>query len=334
MNNILKGKRILFFSAKAFGIPENIVSTLEKFGAIVDYYDERPANTFFVKAMIRINRNIIATYINKYHNSIIKETIHNKYDYIFFIKGESFSEHNLKKLFSCHPEAKTVIYHWDSIANNKNAINLLDHFDYAYSFDEHDCEKLNMRFLPLFYFDEYKEVARSTLAKDYDMLFVGTTHSDRYRFITTIANQIHSMGGKCYTYFFFQGKLMFYKAKLLTKSLRGVSIHNVHFKPVPKDSLLDLYKRSRIIVDIQHPRQTGLTLRCLESVGAKRKLITTNKEIIHYDFYNESNILVVDRNNPIINKAFVESDYIDIPKHIYEKYSISSWVISIFSSIQ
>ena len=73
MNNILKGKRILFFSAKAFGIPENIVSTLVKFGAIVDYYDERPANTFFVKAMIRINRNIIATYINKYHNSIIKE---------------------------------------------------------------------------------------------------------------------------------------------------------------------------------------------------------------------------------------------------------------------
>lgn len=329
----LKGKRILFFSAKAFGIPENIVATLEKFGATVDYYDERPANTFAVKALIRLNRNLIASYINMYHNKIICETKDVHYDFIFFIKGESFSEHNLKRLFALHPEAITVIYHWDSIANNRNALNLLPNFDFAYSFDKPDCEKLQIRFLPLFYFDEYKDVALSDSEKKYDLLFVGTTHSDRYRFITNIVSQINALGGRCYTYFFFQGRIMFYRAKLQNKEMRNLSLKDVHLKPMSKSQLLDLYRQSRIIVDIQHPKQTGLTLRCMEAIGAKKKLITTNVNIKGYDFYNPNNILVVDRMDPKVDQDFLSSEYKELPESIYEKYSISSWVKTIFENL-
>lgn len=328
----LKGKRILFFSAKAFGIPENIVKVMENAGAVVDYYDERPANSFFVKAMIRFNRNLIAYYINKYHSDIIKKTKSNKYDYIFFIKGESFSEDNLKTLFDLHPESKTIIYYWDSIANNHNALNLKKYFDYAYSFDNYDCHNEDMIFLPLFYFDEYKEVASYVGSKDYDLMFVGTTHSDRYKFIMNIVNQIHKYGGKCFTYFFFQGKIMFYRYKLLNKEMRKVPIDNFKFKPLSKSNLLDLYKRSSIIVDIQHPKQSGLTLRCFEALGSKRKLITTNKEIAKYDFYNPSNILIVDRDFPIVEEKFLKDPYVEIDKNIYEKYSISSWVDFILSN--
>jgi DNA-binding NtrC family response regulator len=37
----------------------------------------------------------------------------------------------------------------------------------------------------------------------------------------------------------------------------------------------------------------------LESLGLEKKLITTNAEIIHYDFYNPNNILVIDDENSI-----------------------------------
>ena len=32
-------------------------------------------------------------------------------------------------------------------------------------------------------------------------------------------------------------------------------------------------------------------------IGLKKKLITTNKDIVNYDFYNSNNIMVVDRAN-------------------------------------
>lgn len=329
----LSGKRILFFSAKAFGIPENIVQCMESKGAKVDFYDERPANSFLVKAFIRINRNLIGYYINKYHKKIIKDTRLNKYDYIFFIKGESFSENNLKTLFQLHPESETIIYHWDSIANNHNARKLLQYFDYTFSFDRYDCLQYGINFLPLFYFNEYKIVSKTKESLKFDLLFVGTVHSDRYKLISTIANQIKEFGGSCFTYFFFQNKIMYYRYIVLNKEIRGIPSKEIHFVPILKPDLLNLYEQSKIIVDIQHPKQTGLTLRCMEALGAKRKLITTNKDIIEYDFYNPTNILIVDRNNPIIPKSFVESTYEDLPEEIYQKYSISSWVDYIFSSI-
>lgn len=322
----LSGKSILFLSAQAFGIPENIIATFRSFGADVVYYDERPANTFWVKASIRINRNLIARYIDRYHKKVIEETRSKKFDYIIFIKGESFSEQNLKTLFSHHPEAKTIIYHWDSIANNHNAINLLDHFDEVYSFDRNDCINFGIKFLPLFYYNEYRDIAGYKGKKEYDLMFVGTTHSDRYEFIKKIEQQICSNGGKCFTYFFFQGRIMFYKYKLQHRSMRHVSASDFHFKPLSKSTLLDLYRKSRIIVDVQHPRQTGLTLRTLEALGSKTKLITTNKDVRNYDFYNQNNILVVDRKNPIVPNEFLQAQYEDVPEEIYNRYSIDRWV--------
>ena len=68
----LKGKNILFFSASLFGYQDEIRKGLCRAGASVDYYDERPANTFLVKALIRINRNLLAGYVDRYYNRIIK----------------------------------------------------------------------------------------------------------------------------------------------------------------------------------------------------------------------------------------------------------------------
>ena len=176
----LENKSILFFSAQAFGYQNEIRAEMERMGARVDYFDERPANSFAIKAAIRINRNLLARYIDRYHARIIERTKNRKYDYVFFIKGESISVENLEKIKELHPEAKLIIYHWDSIANNRNALRILPVFDRAFSFDKPDCEKLGIRFLPLFYLRDYEEIGRQEPDYRYDLLFVGTVHSDRY----------------------------------------------------------------------------------------------------------------------------------------------------------
>ena len=326
----LQGKRILFFSAHLFGYQNDIRLAMESVGAIVDYYDERPANNFLVKGVIRINRNLLAGYINHYYNKIIKETLQKEYDYVFFIKGESISASNVRRLKQFHPEANFIIYHWDSIANNSNAQNLLPYFDRVFSFDKIDCERLGLHFLPLFYTPDYANIPYYDKEIKYDMLFVGTTHSDRYKLVKRIEEQIIKMGGLCLTWFYFPSKILYYTMKIQNSYLRQIPVHTFHFKPMSKELLLQLYAGSRIIIDVQHPKQTGLTMRCIETLGAKRKLITTNYYIIEYDFYNPDNILVVDRNLPYVPEKFLNEPYRDTPKEIYESYSIKNWLSSIF----
>lgn len=326
----LQGKRILFFSAHLFGYQNDIRLAMESVGAIVDYYDERPANNFLVKGVIRINRNLLAGYINHYYNKIIKETLQKEYDYVFFIKGESISASNVRRLKRFHPEANFIIYHWDSIANNSNAQNLLPYFDRVFSFDKIDCERLGLHFLPLFYTPDYANIPYYDKEIKYDMLFVGTTHSDRYKLVKRIEEQIIKMGGLCLTWFYFPSKILYYKMKIQNSYLRQIPVHTFHFKPMSKELLLQLYAGSRIIIDVQHPKQTGLTMRCIETLGAKRKLITTNYYITEYDFYNPDNILVVDRNLPYVPEKFLNEPYRDTPKEIYESYSIKNWLSSIF----
>ena len=48
------------------------------------------------------------------------------------------------------------------------------------------------------------------------------------------------------------------------------------------------------------------------------------------DFYNPQNILVIDPNNIKIPTSFVESPYVDIPKHILDPYRIDNWVRKVF----
>lgn len=326
----LQGKKILFIAPKLFGIPEKIQKKLQDEGAEVEYYDERPGNTFLIKALIRINRNIIGFFINNYHRKIIEKTQNKKYDYIFFIKGESFSESNLSTLFKNHLESRTIVYHWDSIANNKNALNLLQHFDICYSFDKEDCKNFSIKFLPLFYYDEYSKLSKSVGKEKYDLLFVGTVHSDRYRIVKTMINQVKEKGGRAFSFFYFQGKIMFYKYILQHKECRDIDRKSVNFTPISETDLIELYQNSKAVVDINHPKQTGLTLRCIETLGANRKLLTTNQDICTYDFYNPNNIFIIDRNNPIIPENFLKVPYEEPPKEIYTKYSLSSWLKQIF----
>lgn len=330
-DHILKGKRVLFFYLSTFNYEAEIQRAMEREGAIVDSYNERPTNKVLARILIRLNRNLIHKYIDQYYDRIMKETMGKKYDFIFFIKGESISKAIVTRLRDVHPEAKIVMYYWDSIANNHNAKGMLKSFDKVLSFDKNDCQNFGLQFMPLFYIPQYEEIAKQKVPQKYDMMFVGTVHSERYEFVNGISDQIKAAGGTCFTWFYFPSKVNFYKLKWDNPKFRKANIKDFQFIPMSRDELLGYYAESRIQIDMQHPRQTGLTMRTMETLGAKKKLITTNADVVNYDFYRPENILVVDRSNPIITKEFIDSPWQDIPEDIYKKYSISSWLNIIFS---
>lgn len=324
--NLIQNSNVLLFAANLFGYEIEIKSKMEQMGATVDYFDERPSNSFLSKALIRINRNFLGKEIEKYYDNIIKKTEGKEYDYIIFIKGESVSKSILSKMKKIHPHAQMILYLWDSIKNNKNALNNIEKFDKILSFDKNDVKKYGFIFRPLFYIDNYKEIAHQKPSSYYDVLFVGTVHSDRYFYVKEIEKQINEYGKQIYVYFFFRSVILYFRKKLFDKTYKNVRKKDFHFSSIPKKELINLVSKSKSLLDAQHPNQTGLTMRTIEALGAKRKLITTNAEIKEYDFYKCENILVVDRKVPIINKEFFETPYIEIEDEIYKKYSIEAWV--------
>ena len=90
-------------------------------------------------------------------------------------------------------------------------------------------------------------------------------------------------------------------------------------------------KESRIILDVHKKIQNGLTFRVFEAIGLNKKLITTNKDIVNYDFYNPNNIFVWDENITEIPINFLEKEYEKLSDEIYKKYSLENWVKTIFN---
>jgi len=131
---------------------------------------------------------------------------------------------------------------------------------------------------------------------------------------------------------YFPSRLLYLKKKLSDPSFKGCSMSDFNYKMMPAIDAANLMAKSKAALDMQSPTQTGLTMRTIEVFGAKRKLITTNQQIRKYDFFNENNIMLIDLNFKEINLAFFETPFQEIPKEIYEKYSLNYWIDEVFAN--
>lgn len=323
----LTGKKILFFSPRFFGYEMKIKEKMIELGAEVHYYDSRPDNGFLTKVLIKINKNIIKHKINAYYEDIIQRVKNIEYDIIFFIVPEAINRSLMKKIKAEHPEAKFILYMWDSFSNMKNILDIKDLFEHISSFDDEDCRKYEgIKFRPLFYADEYKAIAKNQQESTYDVGFIGTTHSDRYSLLTKIRTDLVQRNLKVYYYLYFPGKLFFMIRKIVDSTFRWAKMSDMEFKPLNFKKTLNILSSFEAVIDIHHAKQAGLTMRTIEMIGAKKKLITTNKKIKEYDFYSANNVCLLNRDHPFIDSGFFKKPWAEVDEKIYDRYSLKQWV--------
>ncbi|CAM4017558.1 hypothetical protein [Arcobacter cloacae] len=329
----LRGKTVLLLAPKFFGYEIEIKKELENLGAKVIYFDERPKNDFFTKVFIRLNlKSFIFKKIEEYYKNILESIKKENIDYLFLVNVETVPLKFIEKTILINPKLKVLTYFWDSVKNRKKSLEYLSYSNKFFSFDLKDAEaNMRIEFLPLFYIDDYKNINNIENELIYDISFIGTVHSDRYKIIKQIEKQINNNNGlKTYFYFYSPSKILFFFQKLFKKDFKYIEWSDVSFKSLSKLDVIDVIEKSKCIIDIQHPLQTGLTMRTIEMLGAKKKILTTNSEIKKYDFYNSNNIFLLDRNNVKIDIEFFEKKYKDLNDDIYKKYSINQWLKTIF----
>lgn len=321
--------KLLLIMPRFFDYPELITRELEDMGYEVDFFDDRPSTNAWIKAAIRINKNLIGVYIKKYFENVMQTVKNKKYDVVFLISGQSlsFSESMINEIKLCQKDAKFVLYQWDSQTNFPYIKQVQKYFDKCYSFDRRDIEETpSLKFLPLFYSRKYEEIGKRNHTNfKYDFCFVGTAHPKKYKFIKMMSEQLKSVYPNQFIYFFFPSPIVYFYRKIMNNELRKAKYNEFHYVPLKGKDMNDVYETSRCVLDSAQDGQLGLTIRVLEALGAKKKLITTNENVINYDFYQPENIYVYDGKIDLEN-VFFTHEYKEVSEEVYEKYSLRSWL--------
>lgn len=322
MAKFLKGKKILFIGMGFYDYEKAIVEELVEQGAEVDFY-ELLINPLVAKIAkyFPFSEEFIMKTIN---NNLLKK-IKGSYNLVFIVKGELFRTEVLRKIKE-RTNAIFIMYQWDCISRLKNYQNIEPFFDYIYTFDRADSlVHKKMVFRPLFFRNEFKYINESENDKIYDVCSISSYYDYRYDFMEKIC-----LKNKNIKSFF---KLRGGKGLYLENILPFGKIKNkkiMIFRAMPLKKVVKLMSMSKTILDICDVRQAGLTMRTIETLGMQKKLITTNHDIVNYDFYNQNNVLLIDEETTILEEDFFKSPYVDISDEIYLKYSIQKWVEDVF----
>lgn len=160
-------------------------------------------------------------------------------------------------------------------------------------------------------------------AQRYDLLFA----NQFYRKISAC----DMMSSKIEKDFFFCGRNKGRKDVLQEMQRRLSTIGTCKFiipekeDAMPYPNYIEEVKKTRVLCDVNQKRQSGLTLRVLESLFFSKKLITNNISIENYDFYNPNNILIY---TSLTTKddvqSFLMKPYEQVDESILARYEVTN----------
>lgn len=202
-------------------------------------------------------------------------------------------------------KTRLIYYHWNIVDTNisiKNTFNI-PRWEHC-TFDFNDSKKYNMHFVDTFYVDIYEHKNQAIIKRD--LFYIGIDKKERRAFVNKLKDYCESINLN--SMFYIVDSVLFGNTK------------------ISYNKVIEYVKSSKCIVEIQKPSQTGLTLRALESLFFKKKLITNNQSIVNYKFFNQNNILIVNENNFEEINYFLDKPYVNIDDSIIENYKFDSWL--------
>ena len=141
MQEDLKRKRILFIAPPFFDYWKTIKAHLEADGFRVDTIMSFESSSLANRLVARYgNEKTKYKSEDRYYNSFIEKGP-GYYDYLFVIKGDTLNTGFLKKFKINNPNAKLILYEWDSIALFPEILNITEYFDIIFSFEKEDSQK-------------------------------------------------------------------------------------------------------------------------------------------------------------------------------------------------
>ena len=268
-------QKLAIIGLSTFGYFERLAGHITRCGVEAQFFDERPSNDVATKLVLRVlpkalSRPLVRKPLAELCNTIIS----GDFTHVLVIFAELIGPAELARLKN--NGIKVFRYTWDSVGN-RPSVRKLDHLMEAIgSFDPEDCRTHGYRYIPL-YSETVPSASLSTFAdRPNDFYFCGTMHSVRARVISRIEEQCVARNWSILLKLFYHSRKLFVLKNLHDfRTLRITSrISETGFKHA---ETLEDCRRSKVVLDINHPRQQGLTMRTFETIAQGAVLLSTNR---------------------------------------------------------
>lgn len=193
-----------------------------------------------------------------------------------------YPERVLKAYKKKWPNVRYVLYYLDPIGRGvttyANYLREKQVFDLVYTFDPYDAKKYDL----IQWTTPYSGIAgRDSVAAQEDLYFIGV-ETERTEQICSVLEKgrQHGLRMKMDVIVMQQGDA--YDAYSGSVQLHGKG------DVIPYTEALRKAVQAKCILELVRPKQAGLTLRPFEAVVYNRKLLSNNKSILSFPFYNSA----------------------------------------------
>jgi len=271
---------------------------------------------FFSKLFLNKNQK------NKFYSNAIKEKLevvfreHSFFDDILILRPDLINEH--LPFIKSHGK-RFMAYFWDSFSRIPNGKETIQYFDKFFSFEPRDVKEHGLIFLPNFYSPDL--VLNKKEQPFFDLSYVAS-YDDRLDILERILVSLRPL--------YLKTNINILATKTIVSKNKNEKSITWFTDVLPRKETIRIMSESSILLDITQSKQEGLSFRIFEAMILEKKVITTNKSVTTYDFYNPDNIFVWQNENTIPSKEFFTTPYSPLADEIVKKYSLQNWVNQLF----
>ena len=318
----MERKKIIFIGNVFYDYHKIITNKLNEIIGETLFFPEQRSGWLF-KILNNLNPKLINLYQKIYFFFIwIRLRKEKSISHLFVIRGYKMPISFIERIKRKFPNIKTIMYQWDSIKNNSYEY-IIPYFDKVYTFDYKDFEtNKKLLFLQLFYTDDIKAIQEKREKTKYHFFCFNSFTLERYnetiKFIQYCKEK--NLNAKIFCYIPLSTFIKY-------KYLKRIPLRKefLSFRPMNRSEYLNNLSLSEIVVDISHSTQSGLSMRIIESYGAGKKVLTTNKAIEKNPLCNDNWIYFFDINNIVIKDFQMKKNEIPI-----DNLHIDNWLKTIF----
>ncbi len=222
-------------------------------------------------------------------------------NYKVVVLSENYYNYDVSRYIKqVNPDCKVILFFWNKLVFDSYFKVIEDpNLDEIYTFDEEEAEKYHFKHNSTYYSKKVK-LPKNNIEND--VVFLGRA-KDREKDIRDLEKKLRKK--KIKTDF-----------KIITdeKDIIGYKDY------------LEMVSKAKCLLDFNAYNQRGLALRVMEGLFFKKKVITTNKYVKEYDFYNKNNFFIIGEDDWKEIKNFINSDYEEVDQKIIDYYDFEQWI--------
>ena len=277
-------------------------------------------NTNIISLYNTLNQNFLYRIIRKF---CLK---HNLFASLFFGSWYKKSHYSVIVLFDTgnanyifnilkkrYPYSRLILWYWNPVSCSLPISKLDRSICEIWSYSVEDCKTYNLFYNTQFYTLPSTEIEQIDPEICNDVYFIGV---DKNR-APILTNLKHIFD-----------KLDISFKLVLIRTNYSYSSELTYSEPISYQENQINIINSKCILDIADDgHKSALSLRIFEATINKKKFITNDSSVMELKFYNPSNIFILEKDNLLNIKEFINSPFVDIEESKLNYYEYHSWIL-------